>query len=267
MPQVPSDTASPHQCGACRSGERFALPFSMAFQPIVNLATGGVYAYEALVRGPNGESAASILSQVTEGNRYGFDQACRRRAIELAAELRLPETGALLSINFLPNAVYEPKTCLAVTLSAARRTGFPLDRLLFEVTESEEVVDHDHLNSILDQYKAMGFLTAIDDFGAGYSGLNLLARFQPNIIKLDMELVRGIDANPVRRAIVGSMLKICRDLSILAIAEGIETIEECRALLELGVTLQQGYLFARPGFECLPVPALPQLDGVARLVA
>jgi EAL domain-containing protein (putative c-di-GMP-specific phosphodiesterase class I) len=266
MPQAPADSAS-HQCGACRSGERFAMPFSMAFQPIVDLATGGVFAYEALVRGLNGESAASILGQVTDQTRYGFDQACRKRAIELAAELRLPETGALLSINFLPNAVYEPKTCLAVTLSAARRTGFPLDRLLFEVTESEEVVDHDHLNSILDQYKAMGFRTAIDDFGAGYSGLNLLARFQPDIIKLDMELVRGIDGNPVRRAIVDSMLRICRDLSITAVAEGIETPGECATLLELGVTLQQGYLFARPGFETLPVPVLPDLPKRPRLVA
>lgn len=259
--------SEPHACGACRSGERFAIPFSMAFQPIVDLATGGVFAFEALVRGPNGEGAATILSQVTDANRYAFDQACRRRAIELAARLRLPETGARLSINFLPNAVYEPKTCLAVTLSAARRTGFPLDRLLFEITESEEVTDHAHLTSIIDHYKQMGFLTAIDDFGAGFSGLTLLARFQPNVIKLDMELVRGIDANPVRRSIVDSMLRICRDLSITAIAEGIETLEECLTLHELGVTLQQGYLFARPGFETLPVPVLPDLSRGSRLVA
>jgi EAL domain-containing protein (putative c-di-GMP-specific phosphodiesterase class I) len=81
-----------------------------------------------------------------------------------------------------------------------------------------------------------------------------------------MELVRGIDADPVRGSIVGSMLTICRDLSITAIAEGIETVGEARALLDLGETLQQGYLYARPGFECLPEPAIPAFPGI-RLVA
>jgi EAL domain-containing protein (putative c-di-GMP-specific phosphodiesterase class I) len=237
----------------------------MAFQPIVDVTTGAVWAYEALVRGPAGEPAATILAQVTDQNRYAFDQACRKRAIELAARLGLAETGARLSINFLPNAVYDPKTCLAVTLSAARRTGFPLDRLLFEITESEKVTDHDHLAGIVRHYQEMGFLTAIDDFGAGFSGLTLLARFQPNVIKLDMELVRGIDENPVRRSIVASMLGICRDLGIMPLAEGIETVGEARALLDLGVSLQQGYLYARPGFECLPPIARPDLEATRQV--
>ncbi len=256
---------APKACAACRSGERFTVPFSMAFQPIVDVTTGAVWAYEALVRGPAGEPAATILAQVTDQNRYAFDQACRKRAIELAARLGLAETGARLSINFLPNAVYDPKTCLAVTLSAARRTGFPLDRLLFEITESEKVTDHDHLAGIVRHYQEMGFLTAIDDFGAGFSGLTLLARFQPNVIKLDMELVRGIDENPVRRSIVASMLGICRDLGIMPLAEGIETVGEARALLDLGVSLQQGYLYARPGFECLPPIARPDLEATRQV--
>jgi EAL domain-containing protein (putative c-di-GMP-specific phosphodiesterase class I) len=253
MPTDTFDVAIP--CAGCRLGEEFPILFTMAFQPIVDITSRSVYAYEALVRGMNGESAYSVLSQITAKNRYGFDQACRIRAIEWAARLRLHDTPARLSINFMPNAVYKPRTCINATLRTAKAVDFPLDRLIFEITESEQVVNHAHLGDIIEQYRDMGFQTAIDDFGAGFSGLNLLAKFQPDVIKLDMELIRGIDADHVRRSIVASMLTICRDLNIVAIAEGIETTAERDALLELGVTLQQGYLFARPGFQTLPVPA------------
>lgn len=248
---------STKQCGECRSGEAFPIPFSMAFQPIVHAGTGEVFAYEALVRGVNGEPAGSILSQITKRNRYGFDQACRVRAIELASGLGLPATGAALSINFLPNAVYNPMACISATLRTAERVGFPLHQILFEITEQEEVVDPAHLVGIVEAYKRMGFRTAIDDFGAGYSNLNLLAKFQPDVIKLDMELVRGIDTDAVRRSIVLGILMVCRDLKISVVAEGVETAAECRTLRDCGVELFQGYLFARPGFQALPRPALP----------
>ena len=195
-------------------------------------------------------------------NRYAFDQGCRVRAINLAADLGLAEEGALLSINFLPNAVYDPAACIRVTLSTARRTGFPLDRLLFEFTESERV-EHDHLGRIIAAYKALGFRTAIDDFGAGYSGLTLLAKFQPDIVKLDMELIRDIDTDRVKRLLVGGMVGVCREIGVEVLAEGIETPGEHQALLDLGVWLQQGFLLAKPGFECLPPVAWPQSPRVA----
>ncbi|WP_372396619.1 EAL domain-containing protein [Azospirillum sp. HJ39] len=219
----------------------------MAFQPIVDIAAGGVWAHEALVRGTEGQGAGWVLGQVTDANRYAFDQSCRIKAIELAASL--PMDGARLSINFLPNAVYKAETCIRATLAAARRTGFPTDRIIFEVTENERVVDHDHLKSIFTEYKRQGFLTAIDDFGSGYSGLNLLAEFQPDIIKLDMALTRNIDADRARRSIVKAILTVCDDLGIIPIAEGIETADEAKTLRDLGVTLMQGYLFARPAFR------------------
>ena len=126
-------------CQGCRDGSGFTKPFSMAFQPIVDVSTGKVFAHEALVRGPNGEGANTILSAVDRTNRYSFDQMCRVKAIELAAELRLAEHGACLSINFMPNAVYEPRACIRMTLEAAHRTGFPLDRIIFEFTETERL--------------------------------------------------------------------------------------------------------------------------------
>ena len=243
-------------CDGCRNGEAFTTPFSMAFQPIVDVETGLVFAHEALVRGPQGQGAQTILEAVDDRSRYAFDQQCRVRAIQLAARLDLPRDGARLSINFLPNAVYEPKACIQLTLATARAAGFPLDRLIFEFTENERV-DAEHLNRILVAYKAMGFATAIDDFGAGYAGLTLLARFQPDIVKLDMELVRGIDAERVKRTIVGAIVRACADLGVTVLAEGVETVGEHRALRDLGVRLQQGYLLARPGFETLPAPVLP----------
>lgn len=232
-------------CNACRDGAGFDLAITMAFQPIVDVETRTVYAQEALVRGADGSGAGAVLAQVSDTNRYGFDQLCRSTAIEQAAALDLTADGASLSINFLPNAVYEPRACIRVTLDAAMRTGLPTSAIIFEFTESESI-DTDHLLNILRSYRAMGFRTAIDDFGAGYAGLGLLTKFQPDIVKLDMGLVRGIDTDPVRRIIVRNTLATLTELGIQPVCEGIETVREYEALRDLGVTLMQGYLFARP---------------------
>lgn len=233
-------------CRACRDGEALGFRFSYAYQPIVDLADRTVFAHEALVRGPNGEEAHTILSRVDDSNRYRFDQACRVKAIKGAAHLGLRER---LSINFLPNAIYRPELCIRTTLEAARVHQFPIDRIIFEATEGEAIGDGKRLAHILREYKRTGFLTAIDDFGAGYAGLNLLADFQPDIIKLDMALVRGINASRSRRAIVRGILRICEELRVRVLAEGIETPAERDFLMDEGVSLMQGYLFSRPAFE------------------
>ena len=236
-------------CRDCTSKTKLDINFTMAFQPIVDIFNKTIFGYEALVRGPNNESAASILSQLNDGNRYQFDQANRVKAIALAKKLGLQ---GFLSINFLPNAVYKAETCIRATLEAAAEMDFPTYRIIFEVNESEEVVDNDHLRNIFVDNKNHRFLTAIDDFGAGYAGLNLLANWQPDIIKLDMSLTRNINNDKVRRALVFGIISICKALNIKVIAEGIETVEECLTLADEGVTLFQGYLFARPSLESLP---------------
>ena len=244
-------------CEGCREGSRFDLPFSMAFQPIVDVTNGSIYAHEALVRGPAGEGAMSVLSTVDATNRYAFDQQCRVKAIEMATALRLADDGARLSINFLPNAVYEPRACIRLTLATAMRTGFPLDRIIFEFTEDEKL-DPPHVLNILRTYRAMGFKTAIDDFGAGHAGLSLLTQFQPDVVKLDMALIRNVDVDPVKRAVVKHVIRLLEDLGIMPICEGVETIDEMDALEALGARLIQGYVLARPTFERLAVPALDQ---------
>ncbi|MWV11816.1 EAL domain-containing protein [Pseudomonas sp. R-28-1W-6] len=241
-------------CSACRDGKGLDFPISMAFQPIVDVARRQVFAHEALVRGVNGESAGSLLARVTPENLYAFDQSCRIKAVELAARLQVP---AMVSINFMPNAVYQAETCIRATLEAAQRFNFPLDRIIFEVTEQEQVLDIDHLSGILQAYRKQGFMTAIDDFGAGYAGLNLLADFQPDLIKLDMELIRNIDRDSVRQILVESTLDMCRKLKVRVIAEGIETQAELQTLQDMGVELFQGYLLAKPGFETLPAVNYP----------
>lgn len=233
-------------CAGCGSQDRLGFKFDYAYQPIVDVPQRTVYAHEALVRGPNGEGALTVLSQVNEHNRYRFDQACRVKALKSAAVLGIAER---VSINFLPNAIYKPELCIRTTLEAARTHGFPLDHIIFEVTEGERVEDGPWLAEILREYKRCGFLTAIDDFGAGYAGLALLADFQPDLIKIDMGLVRNIDRDRPRQAIVRGMVTLCRDLGVEVIAEGIETAGERDFMLDVGIRLMQGYLFSRPVFQ------------------
>ncbi len=238
-------------CEGCKDGAALDFPISMAFQPIIRASDGSVFANEALVRGPSGESASSILERVSDKNKYAFDQQCRVRAIELGTQLGLAQSGSALSINFLPNAIYEPRACIRLTLATAMTTGLPLENIIFEFTEVERV-DTAHLLNILRSYRAMGFRTAIDDFGSGYAGLDLLAQFQPDYVKIDMELIRNIDRSPVKRSIVSNTLNMLGELDVTPICEGIETIEEYETLRELGVDLMQGYLIARPALERLP---------------
>jgi EAL domain-containing protein (putative c-di-GMP-specific phosphodiesterase class I) len=250
-------------CNGCRDGNTLDFDFSMAFQPIVDLRTGEPYAYEALIRGPAGEPAPTILSRVTEANRYAFDQRCRVKAIETAARAGILNTPAKLSINFLPNAVYSPVACIQLTLKTARALDFPTDRLIFEFTENEQMADPGHVAGIISAYQQMGFGTALDDFGAGHAGLGLLARFQPDTIKLDMELVRGVDESLPRRMIVRSIVSMCESLGIRLVAEGVETAAELSALQTLGVRFVQGFFFARPGFEHLPNVSEPARASLA----
>jgi EAL domain-containing protein (putative c-di-GMP-specific phosphodiesterase class I) len=119
-----------------------------------------------------------------------------------------------------------------------------------------------HLQSIFKEYKRHGMITAIDDFGAGHAGLNMLADFQPDVLKIDMALIRSIHADPVRTKIVGAVVDLCRSPHISVIAEGIETIQEAGALRALGIHLFQGYLFARPLVEQLPRVPVSTIDAV-----
>ena len=231
-----------------------AIEFSFAFQPIVDSIAREIISYEALIRGPRGESAYSILSRVAPADIHRFDAGGRIVAIAMAAKLKL---ACDLNLNFLPQSLLNSRAALDDTLEAAERHGIAFERLVIEMTEGEIINDHAQFAQLINQYRARGIKVAIDDFGAGYSGLNLLAEFQPDQIKIDMNLVRGIESHGARQAIVRALIQACTDLGIDIVAEGVETTAEYRWFSDEGVQYFQGYLFSRPGFECLPQPWFP----------
>jgi blue light- and temperature-responsive anti-repressor len=225
---------------------------SFAFQPIVSIESRTVFAYEALVRGPSNESAGAVFDSVAPSHLHSFDRDVRAQAIGLAASLGL-KVG--LSLNFLPQTLASLPDAISSTLDAVRKAGLSPRNIFLEVTEGELIRDLVGFSKAINQYRASGMQLVIDDFGAGYAGLNLLADFQPDVIKIDMHLVHEIDSKGPRQAIVRAVIQASSDLGIEIIAEGVETQAEYKWFKRAGVKLFQGYLFGRPEFESLPQPA------------
>lgn len=223
--------------------------FTIAFQPIVDVELREVFAHEALVRGVHGEGALEVLGRVEPRHRFAFHEACRVKSIEMAAMLGMQSR---LSLNVMPNDVAGSPECFQTAIRAAERVCFPVDRLMFEITEGEPVDDLPALAARFHSFQRLGFTSAIDDFGAAYAGFELLAAFQPDLVKIDMSLVRDIHLSAVRFTIVKGFVAICDELRINVIAEGVEAPEEVDVLRGLGVKLFQGFLFARPGIGVLP---------------
>jgi EAL domain-containing protein (putative c-di-GMP-specific phosphodiesterase class I) len=222
--------------------------FTFAFQPIVDVKEREVFSYEALIRGAANEPASQILGQVPAEEMLLFDQNARIAAIKLATRLGI---GCHLNLNFIPQNL-QSTTAILTTLEAASQCNLPIDRLVFEVTEGTVIDDHAQFSETINRFRGLGLKVAIDDFGAGYSGLNMLVDFQPDQIKLDMKLVRGIERHGPRQAIVRAICQVCVDLGIDVIAEGVETVAEYTWLAHAGIRLFQGYLFAKPAFEAFP---------------
>jgi EAL domain-containing protein (putative c-di-GMP-specific phosphodiesterase class I) len=222
--------------------------FSFAFQPIVDAVHQEIVSFEALVRGPHGESSSQVFALVPPRSLNFFDQACRRKAIGLAARLNLK---AGLNLNLLPNSSRNTRRNVRATLEASLQQGFPVEHLVFEVSEAERIHHYARVGEIFKAYEEWGFRTAIDDFGAGLSGLHMLATYQPDYLKLDRNLIADVHANPVKQVLVGGLIGICRQLSIDPIAEGVEKAEEYHWLRGAGIHLFQGFYFARPVFEAL----------------
>lgn len=241
-------------CKRCQPPDGIERPIDIAFQPIFDVGTGQVRAYEALVRGPDGESAASVLSEVQDHEWHRFDQRVRMMAIEKAALLGLPQTTAALAININSKAVLEAKRCLGNTIAAAARAGIPRDRIVLEFSENARL-DVLHAQDIVSVYREHGFRTALDDFGNGYAGLTTLADVPVDIVKLDKALVRGIDASPARQTIVASIVGMMATLDRSLVAEGVETLAELTTLRALGIEVMQGFYLGRPSLtelQCEP---------------
>jgi EAL domain-containing protein (putative c-di-GMP-specific phosphodiesterase class I) len=229
-------------------GRRVDFEFIFAFQPIVDASTREIFSFEALVRGPQGESASAVFARVARKDLLSFDQACRLKAIWLARRLNLSTS---LNLNLFPSPIRRAGTCLEATLDASRQAGFPDGRLVFEISETEQLRHGGQVRGIFEDFPDCGFRTAIDDFGTGFSGLRMLAEYQPDYVKVDRSLVADIHEHSSKQVILRGIGSICRQLSITPIAEGVETAEEYHWLRETGINIFQGYYFARPAFETL----------------
>lgn len=222
---------------------------TVLFQPIVHCEPDHpVYAYESLLRGIDLDGALIPPGRILDTARsaellFQVDLAARRAVIREAAGLGISHR---IFINFTPTSIYDPQFCLRTTVKAIEEAGIPPQNIVFEVIESEHVPDLDHLRTIMDFYRAKGFAIALDDLGSGYSSLNMLSVLKPDYVKLDMGLVRGVHADRHKGLIAGKLLEVARELSILSIAEGVETADEFAWLMEHGADFVQGYFFARP---------------------
>ena len=212
----------------------------MVYQPIVDLAGGQTVGVEALAR---------FDSEPQRSPAAWFAEAA---AVGLAIELDLAAVEASLgALDWLPDDVFlslnvSPATAISGRLHDCLR-GVRSDRIVLELTEHTRIDDYDVLRSALDELRQQGARVAVDDAGAGYAGLQQILRLRPDIVKLDLEFTRTIDADPVRRALATSLVTFGRDTGELIIAEGIETPEEFDTLERLGVCWGQGFYLARPG--------------------
>lgn len=226
------------------------------FQPIVRADDpSSVFAHECLARGMDDDGRLIMPDELFRVARdadllFNLDRVCRLSAIRCTAEHGV-ETPIFL--NFNPTTIYNPEYCLKSTLEAIRKVGMPPYSVVFEVVESDEVRDVDHLRGIVEYYRKHGMRVALDDLGAGYGSLNLLEILRPDFVKLDMNLVHGVDSNPYKAAITRNLLAMARELGVRTIAEGVETVAEWDWLTAHGADLLQGYLFARPAAPPQPV--------------
>ncbi|WP_244222353.1 EAL domain-containing protein, partial [Corallococcus praedator] len=231
------------------------------FQPIVHAQdTSLIFAHEALMRGRDRDGALVSPARMFDTAReadllFQLDLAARTTAIREAVRHQL---RTHLFINFTPTAIYDPAFCLRSTVAAIHEAGIPAEHVVFEIIESDRAANAEHLRAIVDFYRNAGFKVALDDLGAGYSSLNLIHQLRPEYMKLDMELVRGVHADPYKASIVQKLLEIASQLGIQTVAEGIETPEELSWVRRHGVDFVQGYLIAKP--SGVPAVVTPRLN-------
>lgn len=230
--------------------------------PVLRLDDLSVIGYEALSRGPEGgefEHPDKLFKVAFDADLVlRLERLCRRQAIRAAAEL---PTGRMLFMNIEPEAIGDPELRDVMFAALLADAAITPDRIVLEITERQAITDFPSFRSTLEHLRALGFSVAVDDAGAGYGSLQVLAEVRPEWLKIDISLVRGVDTDEVRRQLMASMVISADRMGVKLIAEGIETIGELKALRELGVAYGQGFLFTRP---VPPFPADADVTSVAQ---
>jgi EAL domain-containing protein (putative c-di-GMP-specific phosphodiesterase class I) len=219
---------------------------SMVVQPIVDIASGCVHAYEALARfsqpGIEGGPLHWLALAQQLGRRPELERACLHAALKLFAS-RPPQTR--LSLNISAPVLLDPATW-AILDTAAESSSEGLDGLIVEITEETLVRGEQQLLQAFEELRVRGAVLAVDDMGAGYSGLRQITTVHPRYLKLDRCLVSGIDADPERTALVTALAAYAKQVGSLLVVEGVETDAELSTVRDLGAPLVQGYRLARP---------------------
>lgn len=233
--------------GVGKRSARYALAkllegegLAMVVQPIVNLRTGRVHAYEALARfGTGTQSPLDWFSLADElGQRAALERACLREALKLLDKRPL---HTRISVNLSAPVLLDRRTL------AMLEREHDLSGLIVEVTEQALVASDAQLADAFAPLREKGACLAVDDMGAGYSGLRQVTIVHPHYLKLDRSLIQGIDRDPDRAALVGALIGYAERVGSLLVAEGIEQEAELQTLLQLGVPLGQGFYLSRPG--------------------
>jgi EAL domain-containing protein (putative c-di-GMP-specific phosphodiesterase class I) len=220
---------------------------SMAVQPIVDVRSGAIHAYEALARFDQKLKDGSPLHWFGLAEEFGMRAALERACLRLALELFAGRpSGTSLSVNLSATVLLEPLTQTMLDGAAGGRMD-GLDGLIIEITEETLVQGEMHLPAAIAPLRARGAILAVDDMGAGYSGLLQITTVHPGYLKLDRSLVTDIHTDAERAALVGALAGYSKQVGSLLVAEGVETAEELKVVRELGVPLVQGFYLSRPG--------------------
>jgi len=224
---------------------------SFAFQPIVDPFMQQVVSWEALIRTPSGESPESYFANLSREALYESDLKSKQVALSMASALGLQTQT--LSINLLPMTLVNVPGAVDFLLTAIEANGFVPEQIVVEAISRFE-----EFTSAVRQLKSAGISVAIDHFGAGFAGLQLLAQFQPDRIKINRDLIANVHKSGPRQAIIQSIIKCCASLEILFCAVGVELAEEWMWLESAGISQFQGHLFASPRLGGIPAIAWPE---------
>ncbi len=220
------------------------------FQPIVSLRDGSVIGHEALSRITCESDIANpeqLFQIAGESSRlWDLELLCRTIALHTAYHKMQPPYDKKLFLNVNPNIMHDTKFKQGFTKEYLEQYGITPESIIFEITERNSVADMVGFKGTIAHYKDQNYKIAVDDAGAGYSGLNLISDINPHFIKLDMQLIRNIDSDNMKSALVRSMVELSHISNISLIAEGVETKEELITLINLGVQYAQGYFFQKP---------------------
>lgn len=220
------------------------------FQPIVSIKENKIYGYEALIRGPSDGPLHSPINLFDAASRHGrlaeLDLLCREVAIKQFGKFEL---DAKLFINTIPEVLLQQDYQHGLTLDFVKKAGLSADKIVIELTEQYPINDYELMRRATEHYRDMGFSIAIDDLGAGYSGLRTWSEIKPDFVKLDRHFMQNIHQDRHKRQFVQSMVDIAKGINCRIVGEGIEVREEYRTVDEMNIEFVQGYYFARPAFH------------------